>query len=1025
MARISKKAARNKIEKLVAQFLTELPAIKRGAKVKEAHVEQKYIKPMFQALNWNTDNEGLPLNYEEFVVQATQQVEGTMKAPDYLLRLPDRVHAHIMRKHLFIEAKHPKYDLRKELRWIRQTYLYAHSTFSETDKPENRVRLAVLTDFEQFRLFDCIDPEPLTKNSIDLFDKQVVPGFEWTCQSFVDEFDRLWDTFERDNVAAGSLDALCVTPDDKIAKRVAPDRRFLYDLENFRVMLAKGIVQYNPKLSDQEITAAAQLVLDRIVFVKMLHDRGLEPDHLSELVLALKKQPADDVSMYDACSKVFEEKLDYLYNGSLFKRRDELDDVKVNNHTVRQILTQLQPERAVYTLAAMPVEIIGYAYEKFLGRVIQRDGRTVTAVEKPEVRRKGGVYYTPRHIVENIVRRTVGAALAECAKPEDVRSIRIVDPSCGSGSFLIVAFEYLLEWHRSWFIARVESWVDVKGRVNVPKAYQQLVVVGTKVATGRQVYLTAKLRRELLTNNIFGVDIDEQAVEVTRFSLSMKALEGVSREIVQSERNLYRQQILPDLSKNIQVGNSLIGTDLSQNVPKADRLASRIFDWAQAFPAVMKRGGFDVVIGNPPYDVLEKERGQASWPHDVLQVYLTENAALKPALGRKKNLFRLFVVKALGLLREDGHYGMIVPLSLLADISTAGTRQYLFENTKGFEADCFPQKDNAARRVFRDAKLSTVVFVCQKHTRKDDDRLPRLIVRTYPWDSFEDPCKSADINYSDLALLDPKKLPVPLVDQGAWTLCAKIHRMPGVVRLGTVDAYKVRRGEINQTNFRRFISTDATQARLLKGSEVAPYRLQEPKQGEREWFHRHAFKAAVKTKAYDNAVALADVERIATQRITGVDDSRRLTALIMKPSAHFADSTNAVLSRGGDLHYLLGLINSELWQWRFRLTSTNNNVQTNELESMPFRVVDPAAKAEKASAAAVVALVQRIINLYDDRARERGAARETIERDIAATERQINDAVYALYGLSAAERDIVRNTDFVAVADDEEDDEDA
>jgi len=1007
--RLSRTRARTRVEKLVRQFAAELPEIKATRAVKEAQVEDKYLKPLFRALNWNTDNEGLSLHHEEFVVQATQWVDGSAKSPDYLLRLPDPDRPYRLRRHLFIEAKHPKYDLARDVRWIRQTYRYAHSTVSETDRRENWVRLALLTDFEEFRLFDCLDPEPLQLNTPEAYNKRVVPGFDLMFTQYVDDFDRLWDTFERDAVAAGSLLSLAVTAVSKRRARVSPDQRFLGDLERFRLAIAQGFERRSPGLSDRYLTAATQLVLDRIVFAKMLHDRGLETDHLSQALAGLPRADPSSTELYSHCQGVFEGPLNTLYNGRLFAQRDELEGLALDDQALRPILEELRPVRAPYTLAAMPVEIIGYAYEKFLGRVIERAEDGVRVVEKPEVRRNRGVFYTPRHIVENIVERTVGIALASCTTPEQVRRLKVLDPSCGSGSFLIVAYERIVRWYRAFFIAQVEGWTDARGRVQVPDAYQPLVRIALK-KEGRWVRLTLRCRRDILLQNIFGVDIDDQAVEVSRFSLCMKALEDVTREEIHGERTLFHTRILPDLSRNIVVGNSLIATDLDPELPSPDWLAARPFDWAVGFPETMASGGFDCVIGNPPYDVIEKDRRKASWPHDVLLDYVKTSTALAPSLGRKKNLFRMFVVQGLRLTRPDGRFGMILPMSLLADLSTTGTRRYLIEGTRDLALDCFPQKDNAARRVFRDAKLSTVVTVGTRKGADEPAGDPAIDVQTFPWDGFDDSPRHCTVHPSELARLDSVKQPIPLADQATWALCARRHAHPAVVSLGDVDDFLLSRGEINQTIYREFITDESGGARLLKGAEIAPYVLQPPSQGRQEWFDEDLYVPSAKPKTAAKRRQVAGAPRIATQRITGVDDSRRLIALIMAPPAYFADSTNSIQSRGGDLAYLVALLNSELWQWRFRITSTNNNVQTNELDAMPYRALDSDSPGDAELGAQVVAQVALIERLHRELGGLRGADGLVVRRRIEAARRRVDELVYALYDLSPEDVGLIRRT---------------
>jgi hypothetical protein len=295
--------------------------------------------------------------------------------------------------------------------------------------------------------------------------------------------------------------------------------------------------------------------------------------------------------------------------------------------------------------------------------------------------------------------------------------------------------------------------------------------------------------------------------------------------------------------------------------------------------------------------------------------------------------------------------------------------------------------------VFRGAKLSTAVIVGRKVRVAPADQ--PLRVRTFPWDNFEDaPLRSCEILREDLAVLGPDRLAVPLVDDEMWRLCVRLHRHAGVRRLGDRAEFELRRGEVNQTTYKKFIGADPRRARLLRGAEVAAYRLQAASQGERAWLDAEGCLAAlVHGGTRDEWRGLAGERRIATQRISGVDDARRLIAAIVEPTCYFADSTNSIASRGGSLEYLVALLNSRLWQWGFRLTSTNNNVQTNELAELPFRVIDRGDPGDVAAEAEIVALVRALGEQADPRA-----------------ERRVDELVWNLYGVTADERALIERT---------------
>ena len=258
----------------------------------------------------------------------------------------------------------------------------------------------------------------------------------------------------------------------------------------------------------------------------------------------------------------------------------------------------------------------------------------------------------------------------------------------------------------------------------------------------------------------------------------------------------------------------------------------------------------------------------------------------------------------------------------------------------GTSFDCFPQKDNPARRVFKRAKLSTVVVTGTKTAKQVSGASP-INIRVFPGNDFHEQAIENRITVADCSLLDPDSSPIPLVDETEWDLCKRIHSDPSVRRLADLtDSYAVTRGEINQTTYRRYISTAADgNARLLKGVEVGAFEVRATlSQGQRKWLDQQKL-----IKDHPRKAARPD-RRIAMQRITGVDERQRLVSAIVTEPIWFADSMNSIsLHKDAalDLDYLAALLNSDLMQWRFRLTSTNNNVGTNELLALPIRVPQP------------------------------------------------------------------------------------
>ena len=251
-----------------------------------------------------------------------------------------------------------------------------------------------------------------------------------------------------------------------------------------------------------------------------------------------------------------------------------------------EFLFSISDEESSYKFGYVAVEILGTIYERFLGKIVRPHGRGAVIEEKPEVRKAGGVYYTPRYIVEYIVEQTVGKMLAG-KKPDDTLKLRFLDPACGSGSFLLRVFERVCEHWLQWLAdnpdKRKKDWCWLDAKTNT-------------------LHLTVRTKRRILRETVYGVDLDPQAVEVTQLSLYLKMLEGETAETLLREHDLFGgdEAILPPLQDNIKCGNSLIASDFSM-MPE-DLVRVHAFDWPVQFESIIKKaGGFDAVVGNPPY----------------------------------------------------------------------------------------------------------------------------------------------------------------------------------------------------------------------------------------------------------------------------------------------------------------------------------------------------------------------------------------------------------------------------------------
>lgn len=945
----------------------------------EAEARKDFIDPLLKALGWDVDHEREHNPYEQEVkVERGVNVARSQKRADYAFYLKPN----FSNVRFFVEAKKPSIDLERSNDAHFQTWRYGYSA---------NTPLAVLTDFEQVHVLDC-RARPQPEAALERVWKR------WHYTDFRDpaKFSEFYWLFSREAHADGSFQRRV----DELPKPRGGakqrglfrggyqpvDESFLAELEEHREALAKAFKKADHALDSEALTAMVQRTLDRLVFLRFLEDKQIETD------IRVSDFGRGDSAWRDFVNA--SRRLDSIYNGIVFKREPPLDDTAFapDDEVFASVCERLAAENSPFNFDAIPIHILGSIYERFLGSVIRATAARVTIEQKPEVRKAGGVYYTPEYIVRYIVANTVGKLIAG-KTPKEVSALHFADIACGSGSFLLGMFDELLRHHAEWY--------------NQPENDKQAKKEGCVRGEDGRWRLSLAQRRVILMNNIYGVDIDRQAVEVAQLSLFLKLLEderAVSARQYQLDyaRDPNLKKLLPDLSNNIVCGNSLIGwdvADLAGLSPEDERRLNPL-DFADAFKHVMRNGGFDTIVGNPPYDVVEKERSQASWPHKAFVEAIDHTAEYEPALGGKLNMFRFFVMRAIGLTRRGGTTGMIVPLALLADISCKNTRLHVLKSLYPIRVDCFPQKDNAAKRVFRDAKLSTMIFTGIREAVSE----AAIDLNVYPWNSFDDTPRSASLKLSDIAIIDPKNLPIPLVSQEQWLLCKKLHGSARTKRIGEIAGISVTRGEINQTIFREFITENASDRRLVKGVEIARYQVRKTlSQGRQEWFDEEKYFRHHADKP------IVNLRRIVTQRITGVDERLRVVATVFRPPAYFADSTNSIVVQSSAIktEYVLALLNSTLMQWRFKLTSTNNNVGTNELEALPV----PVGGTEfELCHDRLVTLVEQVLEAKKYEAAASGQAKEIAARKCVALDRRIDALIYELYGLTTEEIALVENS---------------
>jgi type I restriction-modification system DNA methylase subunit len=719
----TKESAFQKISELVERFEEQYTSYMRS-EYNETLTRRDFIDPFFKALGWDMDNEqGNAEAYREVIHEDRLKIGTATKAPDYSFRLSGG------KRLFFVEAKKPGVSVKDEIQPAYQVRRYGWSA---------KLAVSIITDFEELSVYDCtVKPNPTDKAS-------VARVRYLTFRDYLKEFDFIWDTFSKERVLKGSFDKF-VQCDTQKKGTATVDKEFLQSLDRWRTYLATSISWNNKGLDEDEINFAVQQTIDRIIFLRIAEDRSVEP--YGNLKHAL--------SHGEYYQNLFEQfrKADEKYNSGLFDfTRDRIcAQLKIDNKVMKTIVNELYYPECPYEFSVLSVEILGSAYEQFLGKVIRiTPAHHAKIEEKPEVRKAGGVYYTPQYIVDYIVKNTVGKLL-EGKTPAEVEKLKIVDPACGSGSFLIGAYQYLLDWHKCYYTATPPLRAD-----NLTPGPSPGRRGGKGSVLTPSGYLTTAEKKRILLNNIYGVDIDVNAVEVTKLSLLLKCLEGETEASIQQQFSLWNERVLPTLDNNIKSGNSLIDTDFySAELDFGLEKKIKPFSWKNAFPEVFnikqsvtnldfKRqfqkvkkleedsndliekykidepiksyellGGFDAIIGNPPYGALFSE--------DELNYFRNR---YQTSVWRGES-YLMFIEQGIKLLKKNGYLGFIIPDTLTNLGFTKPVREFLLRNSRLKEIVRLPSN------VFIQASVDTIVLLTEKDIYTDNFHPSNVWIRSF------------------------------------------------------------------------------------------------------------------------------------------------------------------------------------------------------------------------------------------------------------------------------------------------------
>jgi len=961
----------------------------------ESEVRKDFIDKFFIALGWDVNHETQKNPFQQEVKVERGVIAGqSQRRADYAFYTTPN----FSDVRLFAEAKKPFGDLCTADNCF-QTIRYGWNA---------NVSIAILTTFEEFIILDC-----RYKPDIETVTFQIIKKYHFSQYHDSEKFAEIYYLFSRDAVAASSLEKYAETFPKRRGKAVQRglfkggwqpvDESFLEELDGYRDALARNFKNHNPELDGETLTEVTQRTLDRLVFLRFLEDKLIEQKPcVSEF--------GDKGNAWGEFSALCR-RLDHIYDGIVFKKHDILDaqNFKVDDTQFADLCEGLAHVNSPYDFNFIPIHILGSIYERFLGKVIVVTKKRAHVEEKPEVRKAGGVYYTPDYIVRYIVDNTAGRLIAG-KSPIRIAAMRFADVACGSGSFLLALYDLLLRYHRDWY-NKHSSKAEKAGCIKRDDGYW---------------HLSLQQKREILLNNIYGVDIDHQAVEVAQLSLYLKLLEEETTASAHDYQLEFHETLLPSLANNVKQGNSLIASDFS--VFPEDLVRVHAFDWPVQFPAIMKAGGFDAIVGNPPWGALFDEPQLA---------YLREQH--RDIIVRMVDSYMYFVHESLKRLRNDGAFGMILPDVLLYQTDSQKLRKLLAQKTS-LAYIC--NMGNVFKHVIRPACI--VVFI--KKT------IPNQHVLVADFSSVSKEQKPNGLvesfNYSKLPQAKLSKLPGCLFTTSGlsnFLLWERVNRYPSKRLADLVDEDGIQRG-VSPDLKEAFLmdSKTAKQWKLEKeklrpvltgGKQVKRYDIDRPdllliytrreddfRQIPNicsfiEQFKKQITCKEVKLKKHSlYSLHRAREERIfiKPQKLLGVITEDEIVLALDNQETFVTDGLYLFATKAEiDSRYVMGILNSKLFVAIYRLLSFEEGrvlaqVKPAVLANLPIRTLDHGDPAQKYEHDQLVALVDKMLALMPRlRAARADSERYALKNAAAATNLQIDQLVYKLYGLSENEINIV------------------
>lgn len=667
---MDRQQAKEKIKKRIARYNNLSEAEKRA--YNEQQTKDHFIRPLFEALGWDFEND----------VWAETNV--SKKRGDYAFKVNGIIK-------FFVEAKQLSVDI-DELKWAEQAIWYAW---------HKSVPWAILTDFEGLKVYnaewDEQDPE-----------RNLVLDLKYS--DYLTD-DRLW-WLSKESMEKGELDKYA-EENYKKPKRASVDKQLVADLLHWRDKLFNDFKGYNPSIKEEKISENVQRFLNRLIFIRTCEDRGFEDRVLQEAVRNWEERGYQNNELVKNLRRIFDY-FDKTYDSKLFEEKIGFDSEKfiVDDNILAEVIkeTYKGSKGIRWNFDDIKDDILGNIYEQYLGFVQKQEkGREKNNKSK---RKSQGIYYTPEYIVSYIIQNTLAEVLKNKTE-EEIKNIKILDPACGSGSFLIRAYRELIEYRQ-----------NQKNKENKFKKGTHLGQIEKTIKQKEGIkLLSSQEKMDILRNNIYGVDLDEKAVEIAQLNLLLKTVD--------------KRMKLPNL-QHILCGNSLISgreEELEKSFGK-DWRDEKPFNWQEKFPEVFSQGGFDIVIGNPPY---LKEMDNKDIFESIKKI------EYKKYYQGKMDFWYFFLHRAIDVVKDGGFIGFITNSYFL---KSEGASK-LIERIKN-ELVLIKAVDLGDLKVFGDVSGRHMIHIYQKRPTQKIDKTILINISKNNFNNYIDEKNRKSIPFQEL-----------------------------------------------------------------------------------------------------------------------------------------------------------------------------------------------------------------------------------------------------------------------------------